>query len=201
MHTFLTLITSTDTHGQGATLHLFRRLRGGGPGKPVERSIAPGGLIQQCVLKDLHPASAWHSERTMMFHVQILNSKLFCAVTGKTSPKSPISAKTYAQYSLPFYKIYEEKFTIEGRFGDIKSIKEIDKTKGKSATGNKGHKQNNEQNNLQADSQDDSQDVEQCVKRTYNNPIILLDPKEFPMKFRPVSESERQLSQVKAFNL
>ena len=66
MHTFLILLTFTDTHGRGATLHLVRRLRGGGPVNLVEVNIAPGGLIKLCVLEDMHPTYAWDSERTVM---------------------------------------------------------------------------------------------------------------------------------------
>jgi hypothetical protein len=142
--------------------------------------IAPGGLIKQCIIGDKHPSSAWDSERTVMFNVQILNSELFHAVTGKSPPKSPISAKTYAQHGLPFYKIYEEKSSIMGNFQNLKSITELDDIKDKSGTRNEEHEQHGE--------------------TTSNNPIVLLNPEGFPMKFRHVSELERNLSRMKYAN-
>lgn len=156
------------------------RLRGGGGPVPsiAEMGIAPGGLIKQCILQDMYPASAWDSKRTLMFHVQILNSELFHAVTGKAPPESPITADTYSQHGLPFYKIYDEKSSIKGDFMNIKSIKEIDKTKNKSGPGQKEQKQDEEP--------------------TYNNPIILLNPEGFSIKFRSVYELENDLSRMKA---
>ena len=144
-------------------LHLILRVRGGGPAEPTvepagaEMGIAPGGLIEQCVLKDIYPASSWDSARTIQLHVQILNTDLFRAVTGKAPPKSPISAQTYAQHGLPFYKIYDEKSDIKGDFGNIKSVKEINHSKGKTRAG------------------------KQVREPTYNNPIILLDRKGLPI--------------------
>lgn len=93
--------------------------------------VAPGGLIKQCILEDTHPASIWERDRTVCFNVQILNSEMFQQVTGKGPPSTPISAKTYADQGLPFYKIYGETSTIKGDFDGIKSVKELDKVKNK----------------------------------------------------------------------
>ena len=54
---------------------------------------------------------------------------MFQQVTGKAPPPTPISAKTYADQGLPFYKIYGEKSTIKGDFNGIKTVKELDKIK------------------------------------------------------------------------
>ncbi len=121
-------------------------------------------------------ASAWDSERTVVFHDQILNSELFHAVTGNSPPESPISAKTYTQHGLPFYKFYEENSSVKGEFGNIKSVKEIDALKDKSGMGKNEHEQSDEQ--------------------THNNLIIMLNPEGFPVKFRSVSQLDSELSRL-----
>ena len=107
------------------------RLRGGGGPtfKDTALGVAPGGLIKQCILEDTNPATIWERDRAICFNVQILNSTTFQQVTGKAPPSTPITAKTYADQGLPFYKIYGENSTIKGDFNDIKSIKELDKVK------------------------------------------------------------------------
>ena len=165
-------------------MHVVYRLRGGylDPDPAgAEMGIAPGGLIKQCILEDVFPATSWDSERIIMFHVQILNSELFQAVTGKVPPMSPISAETYAEHGLPFYKIYNEESNIKGDFRDIKSVVQMDKIKDDAGTGKEEYKYEGQP--------------------THSNPIILLDPKGFPMKFRSVHDLEKDLSRMQAFNL
>ena len=101
-------------------------LRGGEDGpdpKEVAMGVAPGGLIKQCILSDTNPASIWERDSTICFNVHILNSDMFQQVTGKAPPSTPVSAETYADEGLPFYKIYGETSTIKGDFNSIKSVK------------------------------------------------------------------------------
>ena len=107
--------------------------RRGGGFDPVRMAmgVAPGGLIKQCILDDTNPAEIWERDRTICFNVQILNSDMFQQVTGKAPPSTPISAKTYADQGLPFYKIYGETSSIKGDFNGVKSVKELDKLKNK----------------------------------------------------------------------
>ena len=74
---------------------LVLRLCGGGPNQPMaEIDVVPGGITNQCILKDMRLASAWDFEHSIMSIVQILKPELFEAVIGKAPPKSPFSAKT-----------------------------------------------------------------------------------------------------------
>lgn len=66
-------------------------------------AIAPGGLIDQSIVEDPYTASGWDSKRTIMFNVQILSSDVFQTVTGLEPPKTPVTARTYAEHGLPFY--------------------------------------------------------------------------------------------------
>lgn len=170
------LIKST----QQATLYLILRLRGGGPNNPQlakekEMGVAPGGLIKQCILSDTAPASIWEATRTICFNVQILSSEVFAEVTGMDPPKTPITAKDYAEKGLPFYKLYNETSTVKGNFDGIKSVTTLDKAMAGDKRGREEH-----------------------GEPPYKNPIVLLNPDGLSMRFRPVSELERELASIKA---
>lgn len=54
-------------------------------------------------------------------------------ITGKEPPTTPVSAKTYAQYKLPWFDLYDDKMgdiDAASELKDVKSIKEMDKEKG-----------------------------------------------------------------------
>lgn len=93
----------------GAVVHLVLRLRGGGPALHPAMGLAAGGLIKQTILPDHSDPTLWDSDNGIIFNVQILNSTHFQAVTGKAPPSTPITSKTYAQYNLPYYDIFNEK--------------------------------------------------------------------------------------------
>lgn len=151
----------------------------------MELGLAPGGLIKQCILHDKNPASIWARESTICFNVQIVNSEVFRQITGIEPPATPITAKTYASHGLPFFKIYGEESTIKGDFGDMKSVKALDKAKAKSKdAGGKGSNKKLKR----------SEDDELPLK----NPIIVLNPDGVKREFRPVSELEKELSSMNA---
>ena len=192
------------------------RLCGGGPGpdpKNVAMGVAPGGLIKQCILMDTEPATIWERDRTICFNVQILNSDMFQQVTGKPPPSTPISAKTYANQGLPFYKIYKETSSIKGDFNAIKSVKKLDKIKNENgkrenegddglesnkkakdfSDGEEGHSAKNTDNN------DDYNPVNaDGDEQISQNPVILLNHEGSAMaKFIPVSELMEELNRIK----
>ena len=139
----------------------------------LEMGIAPGGFIKQNIQQDTYAADSWDRERTIIFNVQILNSDSFQRVTGMPPPETPISAKTYSDLGLPFFERYEETSSIKGDFGDLKSIKTIDKIKAQ-------------------DGDDDVED-EPC----YPNPIIVLNPGCERRPFRPVSELTNEMKSMR----
>ena len=91
----------------------------------VKMGIAAGGLIKQSIVEDPYPADKWDRDRTITFNVQILNSEMFRLVTGLNPPVSPIEAKAYAKYGLPFFDLYEESLSVAGEFGKVKSVKQL----------------------------------------------------------------------------
>ena len=88
-------------------------------------------------------------------------------------PEILISAATYAEEGLPFYKIYNEVASdIKGDFEGVNSVKAIDKAKDK-ASGKRRREEHDEP--------------------PYKNPIILLNPDGASIKFRPVAELEKEI--------
>ena len=147
----------------------------------AELSVAPGGLIKQCILEDHFPADSWDSQATVFFNVQILNSKLFRSVTGLAPPKSPISAKTYADLGLPYYKIWDETSSVKGDFEGIKSVKAMDRMKAAQAK--------NEFLTAMGFGKDEEEE-----RNPPTQSVVLLKPNGRYLGFRPVSELEREIA-------
>ncbi|EPS44407.1 hypothetical protein H072_1583 [Dactylellina haptotyla CBS 200.50] len=112
--------------GPEAILHLVLRLRGGGEGT-AEMGIAAGGKIKQAIHRDYFPSTRWDRSRTTCFNVQILNARVYTAVTGFSTPTPPISAETYKAHGGDFYDWVDDddKSNIHGNFKDIKSIGQL----------------------------------------------------------------------------
>ena len=92
-----------------------------------EMSLGVGGLIKQSILRDPHPSSAWDSDNTAMFNIQLLSADVFERVTGMAPPPSPVTAETYAAAGLPFFEIQGEKESgVKGQFSDVKSAGQLD---------------------------------------------------------------------------
>jgi hypothetical protein len=131
-------------------------------------SLGAGGLIIQSILRDPHPSVAWDTENTAMFNIQLLNTTLFHRVTGMHPPPSPVSAETYAAAGLPFFELpYEVPSGIDGNFGDIKTVSQLDLQKGW-----KG------------------------LDKELKFPIVQLDKSGQRVPFRAVDEMEKQLKNL-----
>ena len=136
--------------------------------------IAAGGLIKQCILEDPNPAICWDHERTIIFNVQILDANGFRQITGMDPPESPITAATYSKHGLPFYKIFDEKSSVVGDFGELKSIKQLEKAEGTKR----------------------KRPVED--EPSYKNPLVVLNPDGSRRPFRAVSELREDLQKLRS---
>lgn len=156
----------------GAFFDLFPRLRGGGNGEP-EMGVGAGGFIKQSIAADQNDPTIWEADNGTIFNVQILNSAVFKAVTGKQPPETPITAKTYASYEFPYYDIYDEKPSgIKGDFSGVKSITEKD-LEGTPTL-------------------EKAKAIAEVIEDT-QNPVVLLDQKGARTGFRPVKDMEKEL--------
>ena len=98
-------------------------------------SLGVGGMIKQAILRDPHPSTAWDSDNTTMFNIQLLSADFFEQVTGSAPPPSPVTAEIYAAAGLPFYEIEGEKGegikgVFSSVFSDIKSVGQLDRENG-----------------------------------------------------------------------
>ena len=92
-----------------------------------EMSIGAGGFIKQSILRDPHASTAWDSDNTVMFNIQLLSADVFQHVTGMEQTPSPVTAEVYAASGLLFFEIQdEEKSGVEGLFSDVKSVGQLD---------------------------------------------------------------------------
>ena len=92
-------------------------------------------------------------------------------MTGLSPPPCPISAETYQELGLPYYKLFEETSSIKGDFEDVKSVKAMDKAK-------------------KVEEKDGSlAELEQTLQP---HSVVLLNQEPRAIGFRPVSELERE---------
>ena len=71
--------------------------------------LAPGGRIQQKILKDEHGIDTWDPAAHGTLVVHVLNSAQYRAVTGRAAPSSPVDARTYTDHGFPWFEVYEEQ--------------------------------------------------------------------------------------------
>ena len=111
---------------------------GGGPGAPwafaapssptQEMGIGAGGQMKQKVYPDPYGIQTWDTSTFGELSIHILNSLQYEKVTGEPPPASPVSAKTYTEYGLPWFEMYDEASSDlppAEKFDKVKSIQEM----------------------------------------------------------------------------
>lgn len=107
----------------------------------AEMGLAAGGKMKQKIYPDPHGIDTWDQEQYGRVYVHIVNSMTYREITGKEPPPTPISAKTYAQYGLPWFDLYDDKLgdiSAPDTLKKVKTVKEKDQEKGF------GHQQDDE---------------------------------------------------------
>jgi hypothetical protein len=74
----------------------------------MEMGLAAGGRMVQKIYPDDHGPGTWDPRRTTTVHVHVVNSEMYRAITGEDAPPTPISARTYTNYGLPWFALYDE---------------------------------------------------------------------------------------------
>lgn len=100
---------------------------------PSEMGLGLGGAMRQVIFPDVYGLDAWDLEKSQRCFVMLMNAEQWMSMTGEEPPLSPLSAKEYSKAGLPWFDYYDaDKKVIEGAkaLGDIKSVKEIAKSKG-----------------------------------------------------------------------
>ncbi len=103
---------------------------------PEEFGIAAGGSIEQKIYPDPHGgAGAWDAENYGTLWVHLVNSAQFHALTGHAPPATPITARTYTDYGLPWFALYDEQagdLRTNERLARVKSVSHIERERGAS---------------------------------------------------------------------
>ena len=99
----------------------------------AEMGLAAGGKMKQKIYPDPHGIDTWDAENHGRIYVHIVNSMMYRELTGKEPPPTPVTAKTYAQYGLPWFDLYDDKLeniSASDVLKNVKSVKEKDQEKG-----------------------------------------------------------------------
>lgn len=180
------------------TLHLTVSDRG-----PISLSIGAGGSITQHIERDNNDPRIWDVGNSKILNVQIIDSTTFRLVTGLNPPETPISAQTYKEMGLPFYRMWRDegkKDGVAGAWDDMIGVAEIvsknhqkhkqkDITPWSSESGEWGLLKTGAWGRLQ--NEEESAEGEGGYKEPSSDfPIVLLDVDDTLPKFRSVAELE-----------
>ena len=106
-------------------------------GKPAkgmvfEMGLGAGGQMKQKIYPDPHGVDAWDQENYSSIIIYIVNTVQYREITGREPPPSPIDAKTYTEFGLPWFDLYDEEMgdlAASDKLKKIKSIRDIDQEK------------------------------------------------------------------------
>lgn len=110
----------------------------GGPrGKPAmgmvfEMGLGAGGQMKQKIYHDPHGIDTWDPDNYGSIIVYIVNTEQYQELTGREPLPSPIDAKTYTQFGLPWFDLYDEEMgdlPLSDKLKRVKSIRDIDQEK------------------------------------------------------------------------
>lgn len=85
----------------------------------AEMGLSAGGRMRQKVYPDPHGWDTWDEENAGRVFVHIANSMTYREITGMEPPPTPISARLYTQYGLPWFDLYDEGL------GDVEASEEL----------------------------------------------------------------------------
>ena len=70
--------------------------------------IAAGGTMRQRIYPDPYGIDVWDQQTFGIAFLYLVNSRQYQAITGQPPPPTPISARTYAEHGLPWFRLYDE---------------------------------------------------------------------------------------------
>jgi hypothetical protein len=111
---------------------LFKLAVCGSPGM----GLAAGGRMKQEIYEDPFDLDDWDMNHSSRCFVHIANSLVWRAITGKSPPTTPYTAKEYTNYGLPWFEYYSDNTAaLNGseELEKLKSVAEMAKDKGEVA--------------------------------------------------------------------
>jgi hypothetical protein len=99
----------------------------------AEMGLAAGGKMKQKIYPDPHGIDVWDRANYGRVNVHIVNSMLYREITGREPPPTPVTARTYTQYGLPWFDLYDDHLgdiSAPDALAKVKSVKELDQEQG-----------------------------------------------------------------------
>jgi hypothetical protein len=93
------------------------------PGGATSMGLSAGGAMKQKIYPDPYGIETWDRDNCGKIFIHIVNSTEFSAITGFDPPPTPIDAKTYTEYGLPWFELYDETE------GDVPASERLSKAK------------------------------------------------------------------------
>jgi ADP-ribosylglycohydrolase len=88
--------------------------------------LGAGGKMEQKIYPDEYGVDVWDTVNCAEVYVHIANSSMFERITGEKPPQSPISAETYTECGLPWFKLYDEYVPDLAAFDELAKVKTVD---------------------------------------------------------------------------
>jgi hypothetical protein len=73
-----------------------------------QMGLGAGGRIKQTIYPDPYGLETWDQENYGRIAIHLINSRQFRAITAREPPPTLIDAKTYTEYGLPWFVLYDE---------------------------------------------------------------------------------------------
>ena len=106
---------------------------------PQSMGLGAGGQMKQKIYPDSYGIDVWDQDNYGRVTIHIVNSAQFYALTVIQPPPTPIDVKTYTQYGLPWFGLYDEfkeDVSPSKHLTGVKTIAEIDARQGKKTVDN-----------------------------------------------------------------
>ncbi|MGY8824865.1 MAG: hypothetical protein ACKVJG_13180, partial [Candidatus Latescibacterota bacterium] len=88
--------------------------------------LGAGGKMEQKIYPDEYGVDVWDTANCAEVYVHIANSSMFERITGEKPPQSPISAETYTECGLPWFKLYDEYVPDLAASDELAKVKTVD---------------------------------------------------------------------------
>jgi hypothetical protein len=92
-----------------------------------QMGLGVGGRMIQKIYPDPYGVETWDEDNFGSVFVHIVNSEQYYNLTGSKPPPTPVSAKTYVEFGLPWFELYDEAesdILPSEKLAGVKSIEE-----------------------------------------------------------------------------
>ncbi|MGH7792517.1 MAG: hypothetical protein ACREOB_09430 [Thermodesulfobacteriota bacterium] len=106
------------------------------PAAVSQMGLGAGGQMRQKIYPDPYGIDAWDVNNFGHIFVHIINSEQYRDLTALEPPPTPISAKIYTEFGLPWFDLYDEAksdITASKKLTKVRTIREKDIEKGVSS--------------------------------------------------------------------